>query len=106
MAHFVLNRVATAHLQNSHSRASFEFNGPQGDKANPRSEVLFICGVQRDRGDQARFLRRPGLGTAMGLIFKEPVASTRLVFMLRSSAVNASILPFAKRAASAKVLKV
>ena len=78
----------------------------KADKANPPSEVLSICGVQRDKGDQARFLRRPGFGTAIGVNFNGPAASASLVFMLRSSAVNASILPLAKRAASAKVLKV
>ena len=67
---------------------------------------MSILWVQRERGDQARFLRRPGFGTAMGVIFKDSVASSPLVFMRRSIAINATILPFAKRAASSKVLKV
>jgi len=62
--------------------------------------------TQRERGDQARFLRRAGFGTVLGAIFKDPVATARLISTLRSIAVNASILPFAKRAASSKVLKV
>ena len=61
---------------------------------------------QRDPRDQARFLRRLGFGTPIGVIFKDSVASADLVSMLRSITVNASILPFAKRAASSKVLKV
>jgi hypothetical protein len=46
------------------------------------------------KGDQARFLRRPEFGTAIGVIFNGPAASASLVFMLRSSAVNASIMHF------------
>jgi len=62
--------------------------------------------VQRDRRNQARFLRRPGFGTAISVIFKDSVACALLVFMLCSIAIKAAILPFAKRATSSKVLKV